>query len=165
VPDSTPLFKSAAFAALPPVWPSDVLAVNAAAATASGRTLVVLDDDPTGTQTVRDIAVVTTWDVATLTAELAAAPACFYILTNSRSLTAPASRALHLELAANLRAAGLANFRIDLLDESPDESLHILNAYSHLLSGLADGSSLWRDLKALSQLGVTSGTLRDSPES
>ena len=66
---------------------------------------------------------------------------------------------------SELRAAGLANFRIDLLDESSDDSLRILNAYSHLLSGLADGSSLWRDLKALSQLGVTSGTLRDSPES
>ena len=66
---------------------------------------------------------------------------------------------------SELRAAGLANFRIDLLDESSDDTLRILNAYSHLLSGLADGSSLWRDLKALSQLGVTSGTLRDSPES
>ena len=87
MPDSTPLAKSATFAALPPFWPHDVLPANAAAAAAAGRTLVVLDDDPTGTQTVRDIAVVTTWDVATLTAELTAAPACFYILTNSRSLT------------------------------------------------------------------------------
>ena len=38
--------------------------------------------------------------------ELAAAPACFYLLTNSRSLPPAATRALHLTLAANLRAAG-----------------------------------------------------------
>ena len=115
------LSKSAAFAALPPIWPTDVLAANAASA--SGRTLVVLDDDPTGTQTVHDIAVVTTWDVATLTAELAAAPACFYILTNSRSLTPAATRALHLELATNLRSASLATGRAFVLARRSDSTL------------------------------------------
>ncbi len=118
-----PLFKSAAFAALPPAWPIDLLPANAAAASASGRTLVVLDDDPTGTQTVRNIAVVTTWDLATLNAELSAAPACFYILTNSRSLTAEASRALHLELAANLRAASAATRRPVVVASRSDSTL------------------------------------------
>lgn len=120
---STSLSKSATFAALPPVWPADVLAANAAAASASGRTLVVLDDDPTGTQTVRNIAVVTTWDVATLTAELSAAPACCYILTNSRSLTATASRALHVELATNLRTASLATGRPFTVASRSDSTL------------------------------------------
>jgi uncharacterized protein YgbK (DUF1537 family) len=123
VPDSTPLSKSATFAALPPIWPHDVLAANAAAAIAAGRTLVVLDDDPTGTQTVRDIAVVTTWDVATLTAELSAAPACFYILTNSRSLTPAATRALHVELATNLRAASAATGRPFVVASRSDSTL------------------------------------------
>jgi uncharacterized protein YgbK (DUF1537 family) len=123
VPDSIPLSRSATFAALPPVWPIDLLPANAAAASASGRTLVVLDDDPTGTQTVRDIAVVTTWDIVALTAELSAAPACFYILTNSRSLTAPASRALHLELAANLRAASAAAGRAFVVASRSDSTL------------------------------------------
>ncbi len=122
-PQSIVLSKSAAFAALPPVWPHDALAPNAAAASASRRTLVVLDDDPTGTQTVRDVAVVTTWDVTTLSAELAAAPACFYILTNSRSLTAPASRTLHLELAANLRAASAASGRPFVVASRSDSTL------------------------------------------
>jgi uncharacterized protein YgbK (DUF1537 family) len=119
--DSIVLAKSAAFAALPPVWPYDLLAANASAAAA--RTLVVLDDDPTGTQTVRDIAVVTAWDITTLQAELAAAPACFYILTNSRSLTAPASRALHLELASNLRAASSATGRAIVVASRSDSTL------------------------------------------
>jgi uncharacterized protein YgbK (DUF1537 family) len=123
VPNSIPRSKSTTFAALPPVWPSDVLAANAAAATTSGQTLVVLDDDPTGTQTVHDITVVTTWDVATLTAELSAAPACFYILTNSRSLTPAASRALHVELATNLRAASLATGRTFVIASRSDSTL------------------------------------------
>jgi uncharacterized protein YgbK (DUF1537 family) len=113
----------ATFAALPPVWPHDVLAANAAAASAAGRTLVVLDDDPTGTQTVRDLAVVTTWDVATLIAELSAAPACFYILTNSRSLTPAGTRALHVELATNLRAATLATGRPIVAASRSDSTL------------------------------------------
>ena len=123
VPDSTSLAKSATFAALPPVWPHDVLPTNAAAAAAAGRTLVVLDDDPTGTQTVRDIAVVTAWDVATLTAELSAAPACFYILTNSRSLTPAATRALHFELATNLRAASASTHRAFVVASRSDSTL------------------------------------------
>jgi len=123
VPASTPLAKSATFAALPPVWPHDVLPANAAAAAAAGRTLVVLDDDPTGTQTVRDIAVVTTWDVATLTAELTATPACFYILTNSRSLTPAATRALHVELATNLHAASAATRRPVVVASRSDSTL------------------------------------------
>ena len=122
MPESIPtLSKSAAFAALPPVWPEDLLAANRASS--SARTLVVLDDDPTGTQTVRDVAVVTTWDVATLTAELCTAPACFYILTNSRSLTADTSRALHLELAANLQTASAATRRPFVVASRSDSTL------------------------------------------
>ncbi len=116
-----PLSRSAAFAALPPIWPGDPL--PASRRSAAARTLVVLDDDPTGTQTVRDVAVVTTWDVPTLRAELAAAPACFYVLTNSRSLTPPASRALHRELADNLRAAAALAGRAFALASRSDSTL------------------------------------------
>lgn len=115
------LNKTAAFAALPPLWPDDLLAANRAASAV--RTLVVLDDDPTGTQTVRDIPVVTTWDAPTLTAELSAAPACFYILTNSRSLSAADSRALHLELAANLRSASASSGRAFVVASRSDSTL------------------------------------------
>lgn len=121
--ESAPLSRAAAFAALPPVWPHDVLAANRAAAVAAGRTLVVLDDDPTGTQTVRDIAVVTAWDTATLATELAAAPACFYVLTNSRSLAPEASRALHRDLASNLRAASAATGRAFVVASRSDSTL------------------------------------------
>ncbi len=122
MPNSTqPLSKAAAFDALPPVWPEDLLASNREAAADS--TLVVLDDDPTGTQTVSNIAVTTAWDGPTLQSELAAAPACFYILTNSRSLSADASRALHRELATNLRAASAATQRPIVVASRSDSTL------------------------------------------
>ena len=66
----TTLVKSATFAALLPVWPAELQARVQAAARAADRTLVVLDDDPTGTQTVHNVPVVTRWDVETLRAEL-----------------------------------------------------------------------------------------------
>jgi uncharacterized protein YgbK (DUF1537 family) len=55
---------------------------------ATGRKLIILDDDPLGCQTVYDLPIVTDWSAATLRAELAGdAPACF-VLTNSRSMPA-----------------------------------------------------------------------------
>jgi uncharacterized protein YgbK (DUF1537 family) len=70
-----------------------------------GHKLVVLDDDPTGTQTVHDVPVLTVWDVETLRAEFALPGPCFYILTNSRSLPPDAAAALNREIARNLRGA------------------------------------------------------------
>ena len=58
-------------------------------------------------------------------------------------------------------SAGLRNYRIDLLEESPEEVTRIVDAYRSLLAGECEADSLWRDLKARSQLGVTSGTLRE----
>lgn len=66
---------------------------------------VVLDDDPTGVQTVHDLPVYTDWQEATLEAALREPGRMFYILTNSRGLTAKASEALHRELMGNLRRA------------------------------------------------------------
>jgi len=64
--------------------------------------------------------------------------------------------AAHFE---DLRAAGLRHFRIELLEETAAETEKILTAYQSLLGGKSSGESLWRDLKAQSQLGVTRGTL------
>lgn len=90
---------------LPPAWPVDVLPQIAAMNGAAARKIVVLDDDPTGTQTVHGIPVLTTWSVDALVAELAGEHAAFYVLTNSRSLTSESACALGSEIGANLRAA------------------------------------------------------------
>ena len=94
--------------------------IRAAVASQPGHKLVVLDDDPTGTQTVHDVPVLTVWDVDTLRAELAQPGPCFYILTNSRSLTPDAARGLCREIARNLRgAAGAAAFQPPSVGQAP----------------------------------------------
>ena len=58
-----------------------------------------------------------------------------------------------------LRAAGLRNFRVELLEEDAAQTGNILRAYQALLSGKTEGADLWRSLRANAQLGVTKGTL------
>jgi len=67
---------------LPPEWDDDPIVEIQSALDKSPGKLVVLDDDPTGTQTVHDITVVTCWDVDTLREALATPQNGFYILTN-----------------------------------------------------------------------------------
>jgi uncharacterized protein YgbK (DUF1537 family) len=52
-----------------------------------GRRLVVLDDDPTGTQTISDLPVLTSWSVADLQWALQQPTTGFFVLTNTRSLS------------------------------------------------------------------------------
>ncbi|MCB9150651.1 MAG: hypothetical protein H6641_17995 [Caldilineaceae bacterium] len=91
---------------LPAEWPDSLLPHIQQSLAAGGRKLVVLDDDPTGTQTVYDIPVLTEWSVDVLATELSNALPAFYILTNSRSLPAAAAQALNREIGQNLLAAG-----------------------------------------------------------
>lgn len=67
--------------------------------------VIALDDDPTGTQTSHDIAVLTVWDHATLCAELSTARGGFFILTNSRALPGPDAKALIAQICRNLSKA------------------------------------------------------------
>lgn len=92
-------------ASLPAPWQASLLTEIRQQVARDGRKIVVLDDDPTGTQTVYGLPVLTRWDVPTLTQELQAAnPAC-YILTNSRSLNQADVATLLIELTANLHQA------------------------------------------------------------
>jgi putative protease len=58
-----------------------------------------------------------------------------------------------------LEAAGLRDYRIELLEESRVEAAAVIHAYQQLLAGAQNGAELWRALKAQAQLGVTRGTL------
>lgn len=49
--------------------------------------IVVLDDDPTGTQTVHDVSVYTDWEPASIRCAFAEPERLFYILTNNRART------------------------------------------------------------------------------
>src|SRR5687768_16690385 len=66
------------------------------------ETLVVVDDDPTGCQTVADVSLLFDWTTDSLCAELQLGPALFYVLTNTRAGTAEAAYRANRELAGNL---------------------------------------------------------------
>ena len=108
--DATARPKAATLAALPDPWPASLLPIIRAKL-ADAAKLVVLDDDPTGTQTVYDVPILTTWTTDDLAAELAAPGPVFYVLTNSRSLPLPAAQTLNAEIGARLAAAQTATGR------------------------------------------------------
>jgi uncharacterized protein YgbK (DUF1537 family) len=104
---------------LPPEWEEDLLPRIQQELGQSTYKVVVLDDDPTGTQTVRDIPVLTTWSVAALEEELSGEFPAFFILTNSRSLTENAACDLAREIGENLyRASEKSGVRVVVISRS-----------------------------------------------
>ncbi len=90
-------------ASLPPIWREDPL--PSIRADTKGTALVVFDDDPTGTQTVRNALVVTGWDQSTMS-EIANRPGDLsFVLTNSRSLPEPDAVRISHQIASRLRHA------------------------------------------------------------
>ena len=87
------------------------------------RKIVVLDDDPTGVQTVHGVYVYTRWDEATMTEAFRAPERMFFVLTNSRALTAEESRAQHRQIARSLAAAAKATGQDFLLLSRGDSTL------------------------------------------
>ncbi|WP_145234361.1 U32 family peptidase [Urbifossiella limnaea] len=63
------------------------------------------------------------------------------------------------EYVGRMRGLGLTRFRIDLLRESAADVAPLLDRYAAVVSGADDGRQVWRQLRALNQLGVTRGTL------
>jgi uncharacterized protein YgbK (DUF1537 family) len=103
--------KADLLAGLSPEWPHDLLPSIREQVQADRRTIVVLDDDPTGTQTVYDLPVLTEWSVPALVDELRRDLPTFYVLTNSRSLPEAEAIALAHQIGRNLRAASLLTGR------------------------------------------------------
>ena len=66
---------------------------------ASRRMLVVLDDDPTGVQTVHDVSVYTDWSEESIRRGFAEDRRLFFLLTNSRGFTEAQTVAAHEEIA------------------------------------------------------------------
>ncbi|MBN1317024.1 MAG: hypothetical protein JXA42_16200 [Anaerolineales bacterium] len=98
--------KNAMLMSLPPEWPEPLLAEIRSSIERSGEKIVVLDDDPTGTQTVHGINILTSWPVDALRKEIDKSESpVFFILTNSRSLPLVEAQALNLEIGRNLAAA------------------------------------------------------------
>jgi uncharacterized protein YgbK (DUF1537 family) len=84
----------------------------------SGRRVVVLDDDPTGVQSVHGVPVLTTWAVEDLRWALEQSSPTFYILTNSRSLAEQEAIALNQEVVRNLSEAAAPGMDFDVVSRS-----------------------------------------------
>ncbi|MEN6479902.1 MAG: four-carbon acid sugar kinase family protein [Anaerolineales bacterium] len=108
---------------LPPEWPSDLLPEIQQQVAAAGTKVVVLDDDPTGTQTVHDVAVLTDWSVDSLQEALRDPAPVVYVLTNSRSLSTRAAVARTQEIAQHLVAASQSMGRPFVVDSRSDSTL------------------------------------------
>lgn len=66
--------------------------------------IIVLDDDPTGSQTVHSCLLLTRWDVKTLHEALTDASPLFFILTNTRSMDAQSAALITGDVCRNVRA-------------------------------------------------------------
>jgi len=71
----------------------------------SGKRLVVIDDDPTGAQTIHGVSVFMNWSVDVLRKAIASGAPVFFVCTNSRSLDPLEAKAISLEVGRNLQEA------------------------------------------------------------
>lgn len=67
--------------------------------------IIVLDDDPTGSQTVHSCLLLMRWDIETLRLGLADEAPIFFILTNTRALTPEKAAEVTREVCQNLQEA------------------------------------------------------------
>ncbi len=96
---------------LPPDYKEELLDIIREEFIKSEKTIVVLDDDPTGTQACYDVTVLISWEVALITEALKTKPSVLFILTNSRSLPEQQAVELAVEIGRNLKEAVRASGR------------------------------------------------------
>ena len=86
--------------------------------------IVVLDDDPTGSQTVHSCLLLMQWDVETLRLGLRDEVPIFFVLTNTRALTPEKATEITREVCRNLKLALAAeNIREFLIVSRSDSTL------------------------------------------
>ncbi|WP_289060390.1 four-carbon acid sugar kinase family protein [uncultured Zobellia sp.] len=101
------------------------------------KSIVVLDDDPTGTQTVYDVPVITEWTEEILENELLKSPV-FFILTNSRSLQVDKADALGELIGSRLQKLAKKHQKKLLIISRSDSTLrgHYPNEVDALVKGM-----------------------------
>lgn len=112
------------------------------------KKIVVLDDDPTGIQTVHDIYVYTSFDEETLTNAFNDENSMFFVLTNSRGFTKEETIKVHNDIAATiLKVSKKTNKDFIIISRSdstmrghyPTETLCIKNEIEKLSDKKFDG--------------------------
>jgi uncharacterized protein YgbK (DUF1537 family) len=84
--------------------------------------IIVLDDDPTGSQTVHGCLLLMRWDVETLRIGLRDESPIFFVLTNTRALPPESAAAITKEVCQNLKQAIAAEEIKDFLVVSRSDS-------------------------------------------
>jgi len=108
----------AMLAPLPDVLPGDAQSI-AESVRRSKRVLIVLDDDPTGTQSVADLPVLTGWGRDDFAWAFATDAPAVYVLTNSRSLDAASAARVNREVVtAAVDAARERGIRVAFVSRS-----------------------------------------------
>ena len=83
------------------------------------RVLIVLDDDPTGTQSVADLPVLTDWSVESMVWALQQERPAVYVMTNSRSVDPEVAAERNREVArAAFAAADRTGHEVDFVSRS-----------------------------------------------
>ena len=108
---------------LPPQYPEEILSSIRDEFIHSEKTIVVLDDDPTGTQTCYDVTVLTSWRSELIAGELKKHPSILFILTNSRSFPENEAVELTLEICRNVRRAADESGREIVMISRSDSTL------------------------------------------
>lgn len=85
--------------------------------------LVVLDDDPTGIQTLHGVSVYTDWTAKSILEGFQEDRRLFFILTNSRAMTAEQSAKIHCEIAENIVAAAKVTGKRYMIISRADSTL------------------------------------------
>ncbi len=123
---------------IPPPPQEDLLTQIQQKIKESPQTIVVLDDDPTGTQTVYDIPVLTEWSTEVINAEFQRDTPLFFILTNSRSLPVQQANQLAGTIGQNLNEAAQQTGHNYFVISRSDSTLrgHYPNEVNALLAGM-----------------------------
>jgi uncharacterized protein YgbK (DUF1537 family) len=85
--------------------------------------IIVLDDDPTGVQTVHGVSVYTDWTEATIEQGFLEEKQIFFILTNSRAFTAKETEQVHREIAERVAIISKKHNRPSLIISRGDSTL------------------------------------------
>jgi U32 family peptidase len=63
------------------------------------------------------------------------------------------------EYVSRMMELGVRHFRVEFLNETPEQVTQTISKYRQLLRGEITGTQLWRELKLFNQLGVTRGQM------
>ncbi len=140
---------------LPPEWPVNLRPGIRALVQQAQTKLVILDDDPTGSQTVQGIPLLTHWSVEALQAELGRDGPGFFILTNSRSLPTQQAEQVGAEIGRNLGLASRGSGQKIAVVSRGDSTLrgHFPEEVQSLAAGLETDFDAWLLIPTLYSAG------------